>query len=298
MPVPVPPRLHVLLARDAQSGVIIRRGPTRHTALIGWDRRHDRFEIGQWLYGRIYERRCDLSPDGQHLIYFAMNGRWQSRTRGSWTAISRAPFLKALTLYAKGDCWQGGGLFLSRSEYWLNGACMHTLLEDRSRLKASTEYPWPESYGGECPGVYYLRLQRDGWRFKYTAPDGAGGQVSVFEKPVAGHWWLRKCAHATLFREPGRGVYFDTHELFNAQRRGAGAAGLGVGGPGRPSPGLGRGRQTLDGPPQWRPGRDPGTLRYQAAGLRAHRGAVLSAVTPLPRAAKKTTPNGVVFFSR
>lgn len=214
---PMAPRLHVLLARDADSGVVIRRGPTRHTAVIGWDRRRDTFTLGQWLYGRIYERRCDLSPDGRHLIYFAMNGRWQSQTRGSWTAISRAPYLKALTLYAKGDCWQGGGLFLANDSYWLNGACMHTALEDRTRLKRTDSYPWHEGYGGECLGVYFIRLQRDGWRMQYTAPDGEGGEVSVFEKPLARHWLLRKFAHATLWRAQGRSVYFDTHELVNGR---------------------------------------------------------------------------------
>lgn len=100
-----PARLHILLARH--SAVVIRRGPSQHVCVLGWDRRNDTFQIGQWLKGRIYERRCDLSPDGEYLIYFAMNGRWQSETKGSWTAISRAPYLKALALFSKGDCWQG-----------------------------------------------------------------------------------------------------------------------------------------------------------------------------------------------
>ena len=78
------PRLHVLLARDSSKAVIIRRGPSRKTAVIGWDRKNDTFEVGQWLNGRIYERRCDLSPDGKHFIYFAMNGRWDSEVLGAW----------------------------------------------------------------------------------------------------------------------------------------------------------------------------------------------------------------------
>ena len=70
--------------------------------------------------GRIYERRSDLPPDGKHFIYFAMNGRWDSETKGAWTAISRVPYLKATDLFAKGDCWHGGGLFLSGREFWPN----------------------------------------------------------------------------------------------------------------------------------------------------------------------------------
>ncbi|MBM7130785.1 hypothetical protein [Dyella mobilis] len=214
---PIPPRIHVLLARDTSVAVVIRRGPSRHTALIGWDRKTDKFKIGQWLYGRIYERRCDLSPNGKHLIYFAMNGRWDSAEKGAWTAISRAPYLKAVSLFAKGDCWHGGGLFRTPTDYWLNDGLGHELQKEDQSLQRSTEFPWHEQYGGECPGVYYIRLQRDGWRLKYSAPDGKGGQMTVFEKRVNNHWTLRKRAHTSLGRLAGRGVYFDTHELFNSR---------------------------------------------------------------------------------
>lgn len=148
MPRKVAARLHVLLAR--------RRGPSRHTAVIGWNRQTDRFNIGQWFSGRIYERRCDLSPDGAHFIYFAMNGRWDSKAKGAWTAISRAPYLRALTLYAKGDCWHGGGLFQSSHEYWLNDGYGHELQLNNADLIKTTQYPWHEAYGGECLGVYFI----------------------------------------------------------------------------------------------------------------------------------------------
>lgn len=213
----IAPRIHVLLARDTADAVVIRRGPTRHTAIIGWDRKTDKFKTGQWLYGRIYERRCDLSPDGKHLIYFAMNGRWRSIAKGSWTAISRTPYLKAVSLFAKGDCWHGGGLFQTSTDYWLNDGNGHELhIEDRS-LRRVVEYPWHEHYGGECPGVYYIRLQRDGWHLKYSAQDEEGDRVSVFEKRLKDHWILRKRAHAGLGHSAGRGIYFDTHELFNSR---------------------------------------------------------------------------------
>lgn len=213
----VPARLHALFARDSSAAVVIRRGPSRHVAVVGWDRKTDRFEVGQWLYGRIYERRCDLSPDGKHLIYFAMNGRWDSKTKGAWTAVSKAPYLKALTLLAKGDCWHGGGLFLSSMEYWLNDGSGHELLHDDSKLKRSLEHRRRGAYGGECPGVYYLRLQRDGWTVKHTAPAGKGGTVTLFEKRVSEHWTLRKRAYATLDRRIGRGCYVDEHELWNSR---------------------------------------------------------------------------------
>lgn len=214
---PVPPRIHVLLARDSSASIVVRRGPTRHTAIIGWDRKTDKFRVGQWLYGRIYERRCDLAPDGKHFIYFAMNGRWASSAKGAWTAISKAPYLKAVSLFAKGDCWHGGGLFRTSTEYWLNDGYGHELQKEDRSLRRVDEYPWRERYGGECPGVYYIRLQRDGWQLKYSAPDGHGDQVTVFEKRVNNHWNLRKRAHSGIGHAVGRGVYFDTHELFNSR---------------------------------------------------------------------------------
>jgi hypothetical protein len=121
----LPARIHVLLARDQPRGVVIRRGPSRSVCTILWDCVRDEFQLGQWLKGRIYERRSDLSPDGKYLIYFAMNGKWNSETKGAWTAISRAPYLKAIALFAKGDCWNGGGLFAGRNTYWLNDGYGH-----------------------------------------------------------------------------------------------------------------------------------------------------------------------------
>lgn len=213
MPQKYPPRLHVLLARDAATAVVFRRGPSRQVAVIGWNRDDDTFELGQWLKGRIYERRSDLSPDGRHLIYFAMNGLWSSEVKGSWTAISQAPFLKAMSLYAKGDCWHGGGLFLTNQNYWLNDGYGHKVQLNDSRFQRESEYPWHEHYGGECLGVYYLRLQRDGWQKKEPISDSKFGVITVFEKSIHAHWILRKLAHATSQPPFGRGAYFDTHEL-------------------------------------------------------------------------------------
>lgn len=214
----MPARLHVVLARDAPTAVVIRRGRSREVATIGWDRSTDAFALGQWLRGRIYERRCDLSPDGRFFLYFAMNGRWSSRAKGSWSAISEAPYLKARALWAKGDCWHGGGLFLDRKRFWLNG-CGYEELESDARLERSLAYPWHEAYGGECPGVYYIRLQRDGWAMQPTVGDGKGGFVTVFEKNVSSRWTLRKLAHATSVFRQGTGCYFDEHELVDGRTR-------------------------------------------------------------------------------
>jgi hypothetical protein len=205
-----PPRLHVLLARQADVGVIFRRGPSKSVCAIGWDRRRDTFAIGQWLRGRIYERRADISPDGKYLIYFAMNGRWSSTTKGSWTAISRAPYLKAIVLLAKGDCWNGGGLFTSKNQYWLNDGYGHKLLRGSSEVRRDEAHRPSAGYGGECPGVYYPRLLRDGWTMQESA---CARDLDVFEKPLPHGFVLRKLAHAEVGAPPGKGCYWDEHEL-------------------------------------------------------------------------------------
>lgn len=110
-------RIWVILARQAPLAAVIRRGPNRHVQLLKWDLAADTFEPGQWFKGRIYERRCDVSPDGQLLLYFAATYKEPLR---SWTAISKLPWFTALALWPKGDGWNGGGYFTGDREIHLD----------------------------------------------------------------------------------------------------------------------------------------------------------------------------------
>jgi hypothetical protein len=215
-----PARVHVILARKANTALIIRRGPSKFACTMLWDRRNDTFKLGQWLRGRIYERRCDLSPDGKHFIYFAMNGKWGGPVKGSWTAISRAPYLKALALWPWGDCWNGGGLFLSDSRFWLNSGYhdgTDTVGGLGKKLTEEPGYPFDEGYGGECPGVYYLRLQRDGWKLRSLPSPSSDGRVVVMEKTIPSGWILEMTAHASINHPVGKGCYYDTHRLIHPE---------------------------------------------------------------------------------
>jgi hypothetical protein len=117
---PVPCRLWVLMARKAQSALILCRGPTRWVELILWDTKKDQFQRGQWFHGRIYEERSDLSPDGTKFIYFvSKNGLKHDAGIGeTWTAISKPPYFTALALWPNGSTYGGGGLFLDDRYYW------------------------------------------------------------------------------------------------------------------------------------------------------------------------------------
>ncbi len=71
----------------------------------------------------------------------------------------------------------------------------------------------PEYYGGECPGVYYPRLLRDGWSWGGRSREGMHEDIAVFEKALHRGWILRKFAHAETGAPPGKGCYWDEHEL-------------------------------------------------------------------------------------
>jgi hypothetical protein len=67
----------------------------------------------------------------------------------------------------------------------------------------------PEYFGGECLTIYYNRLQRDGWVMHKEEYQGA----TLFEKKLPKSWTLRKLALAETGAPPGRGCYWDAHEL-------------------------------------------------------------------------------------
>ncbi|MEZ0224257.1 MAG: hypothetical protein ACAH83_06885 [Alphaproteobacteria bacterium] len=108
----VPPRLFIIFAKEAHEAVIFRRGPAAWCHVIRWDTKADKFYPGAWIRGRIYPERCDLSPDGELLLYFIHQGR-KLRTdyTDSWNAISRSPWLAALGLWPQGTTYGGGGRF-------------------------------------------------------------------------------------------------------------------------------------------------------------------------------------------
>jgi hypothetical protein len=162
-----PCRLYFLLAREAPVGVLFRRGPSQWTQLVRWNLEEDTFEPGQWFKGRLYEKRADLSPDGTKLIYFArkLNARTLADREYTyaWTAISRPPYLTALALWPKGDCWNGGGLFATDTRVWLN----HFKTQARAHANhppKGLEVKCHEGERGEDDTVLARRLSRDGWR--------------------------------------------------------------------------------------------------------------------------------------
>lgn len=185
-------RLYALLARYAPVGVVFRRGPSKRVLLVLWRTDTDEFLEGQWLKGRIYERRCDLSPTGERLVYFAANF---CKPYYSWTAVSRPPYLTALALWPKGDCWGGGGLFRKENEVLLNHRPGETELAKGFSLPRGVKVsPLGGRPGwGEDSPIMDMRLERDGWRRTqegvHTVQELTSPVWITFEPPEV---WARK----------------------------------------------------------------------------------------------------------
>ncbi|HSH03868.1 MAG TPA: hypothetical protein VLL52_15235 [Anaerolineae bacterium] len=213
----IPPRIHILLASQSDRALVIRRGPSKQVATILWQRDTDTFRLGQWLKGRLYARRADISPDGQYFIYFAMNGRWHTRSPGSWTAISRVPYLKALAFFPQNHSWYGGGLFLDNQHYWLHAGYNPRPPKDDTQLTCVANYPTQANSGGPYPGVYYPRLIRDGWRLIKHDDSRYQHTIDTFDKPLFAGWHLRKLVHSQVSPPPGKSIYWDEHKLIQPQ---------------------------------------------------------------------------------
>ncbi|MEM9755388.1 MAG: hypothetical protein AAF914_05310 [Pseudomonadota bacterium] len=172
------PRLHVIPAARSPLALVVRRGPSRQVASLLWNRETGALSLGQWLMGRIYEYRSDLSPDGRHMIVFAGNGRrW-------WTALSRAPWLTARGFWPQGHTWHGGGAFTARGQVFLNGAYPAKTLPDGLRPAPASAFPHSTD-GFHMGGLYAAMLALRGWE------DLGGARYDTrLGKPVGAGWHL------------------------------------------------------------------------------------------------------------
>jgi len=167
-----PCRLFVYLAREAPLGIVLRRGPSAWTRLSIWHTDTDSIEHGQWLKGRVYERRSDVSANGALFVYFARQSGGRGRA-DSWVAISRPPWFTALALWFVGGTYYTGGFFSGRHSLSLGFGATPP---DQGRLPrwltVDTSLPpyvdrtnnWTERT------VHVNRLLRDGWQLVPDAP--------------------------------------------------------------------------------------------------------------------------------
>ena len=178
-------RLWVILAREAPMAVIFRRGPSKQVRLIKWNLHNDTFECGQWFKGRIYEKRCDLSPDGKLLIYFA--SKQMPPNFPTWTAISKPPWFTALALWPHVSCWNGGGYFVTNQSVVLDPGPLPFSTEPAPgfQVKKLRVTIAPTQPGEDAP-VWETTLQRDGWTLSKLGrqhPPGGGIRGMLINPP-------------------------------------------------------------------------------------------------------------------
>lgn len=162
-------RIDGIIAAAAPLAVVFRRGPARAVQQLVWNLETDEITPGQWQTGRVYTRRCDLSPDGQFLVYACTNyadrkpknpGLTDYSHHG-WTAISRPPYFTALGLWYMGGAWNGGGIWEGRRNVALNN--FHYQWEtklDPSPHVCHRTLDWSPS---EDSPLFELLLEKRGW---------------------------------------------------------------------------------------------------------------------------------------
>jgi hypothetical protein len=184
-------KLYCILAREADTAVIFRRGPSKQVRLISWNLKTNTFDPGHWFKGRIYARKSDLSPDGTKLVYFA--AKHHRAVIPTWTAVSSPPYLTAHVFWEGNGTWNDISLFetdttLALATYRDDSSIVPEAgLEIPPQLQVKRK-PWP--------GYFYLfsdhdRLIRDGWSVVtgdpvYHSKSPAQGKSVIYRKPVSG----------------------------------------------------------------------------------------------------------------
>jgi hypothetical protein len=105
-------KLFGITATEAPIVAVIGRGPSDWASIGRWDVDAMTYEAGARLHARIYEQRCDLSPDGQYLCYFTLNMGSGWEAGHAYVAVSRLPWLFALAAWNEGDTWSNGMCFV------------------------------------------------------------------------------------------------------------------------------------------------------------------------------------------
>jgi hypothetical protein len=108
----VGPRLYGIPAGDADVVAVIRRGPSDWCAVGRWDVAGGTYDHGAWLRGRLYPERCDVSPDGRWLCYFAHHPSATWDLGWTYVALSRLPWLHALAAWRTNGTWTRGAHFV------------------------------------------------------------------------------------------------------------------------------------------------------------------------------------------
>jgi hypothetical protein len=224
--------LHAILAAESPAAILIKRGPGRFSCTIGWDRRSDTFQTGQWVRKKIYHDDADLSPDGEHFVCW-VDSQHYGKEHGYYRAVSRAPWLKALMFWSSKSPFYapGAGMFFRDVDGLLKlWARDHDPEWDHLGLKTTPELPDSAPWNRiktRRNDIHTARLQRDGWVVVSPweeAPkseslgvarwrEGCTQDRMILKKPFSEGWELRQTLWSGSNYDERRRISFEVFDL-------------------------------------------------------------------------------------
>ncbi len=183
-----PARIFLLPAKEASYVAVIRRKPSNCFHLIRWNTKTDALEHGSWFSGRLFPDQCDVSFDGQWMVYLAMGQNGQT-----WNGICYLPFLKTVAEGPNMGTWNGGG-------YWKDKKTL--ILDNWLPEKGRVPFELEKRSGGSN---FRSRWERDGWQYiienEEVLPEINEGakarKITVWKSKPSGK-------HPTLVARPAR----------------------------------------------------------------------------------------------
>ncbi len=165
-------RIHLLAAKEAPILVILQRKRAKLFHVVTIDTVTHQITEGSWFRGVLYGVDCDVSFDGQYMVYRARGTRLRGAT---WSGVCRLPWLK--TLVHVESPMTGGGFFAGPRQLATHGWDCRDLVESNEipfKIARDTAY-----HLGDEQAVIYSRLARDG----FTRLGDNWGSEEEFRKP-------------------------------------------------------------------------------------------------------------------
>jgi len=204
-------RVFALIPTQSNKAIIICRLRAKQVGVFQWDITTNKITIAQWLKGRIYEYLSDISPDGNHFIYSA------NHKREGYTAISKAPWIKAISFWRNVGGW-GGGIFIDNKSYMLfDGYDSYSKFIDKSlnginrRLLINGELPFNIKLNEfKIFGIYSARLIEQNW-----ITIERSNNKTIFHKIINNNLILEKIFYKGCNKKnsKGVGIFCETHNI-------------------------------------------------------------------------------------
>ena len=212
---PMEARLYVLIPIESHNAIIICRHSSKKTGVFGWDMLINKVTVSQWLKSRIHEYFSDITPDGKYFIYSSIDKGY------SYTAISKAPWIKAISFWWDGG-FRGGGFFIDNKRYILNNGNVgsHKFIDKSLTGLKSGEFvqknqPLTAVYKALFADYSFCaRLLKSGWILKNKE-----NKTHIFIKMIDENTLIEKTVygypHGTNIK--GKGSFWEAHKIIKGE---------------------------------------------------------------------------------